>query len=113
MASSKLNNIKINYGPKIYLNKACNNFTAKYGPETCHIIDDFLVHTQKRQFTDVVQFIEDLFTTEHIKKIKVGKNLRKAILNSYEFTSVKDLAEDEFYITFLDDFINPGQYIVR
>ena len=113
MASSKLNNIKINYGPKIYLNKACNNFTAKYGPETCHIIDDFLVHTQKRQFTDVVQFIEDLFTTEHIRKIKVGKNLRKAILNSYEFTSIKDLAEDEFYITFLDDFINPGQYIVR
>ena len=113
MASSKLNNIKINYGPKIYLDKACNNFTAKYGPETCHIIDDFLVHTQKRQFSDVRQFIEDLFTTEHIGKIKVGKNLRKAIVNSYEFISIEDLASDEFYITFLDDFINPAQYIVR
>lgn len=113
MASSKLNNIKINYGPKIYLNKACNNFTAKYGPETCHIIDDFLVHTQKRQFSDVRQFIEDLFTSQHIGKIKVGKNLKKSIVNSYEFVSVEDLASDEFYITFLDDFINPGQHIVR
>ena len=113
MASSKLNNVKINYGPKIYLNKACNNFTAKYGPENCHVIDDFLVHTQERQFSDVRKFIEDLFTTEHIKKIKVGKNLKKAIINSYEFITIEDLASDEFYITFLDDFINPGQYIVR
>lgn len=113
MASSKLNNIKINYGPKIYLNKACNNFTDKYGPQTCHVIDDFLVHTQERQFSEVRQFIEYLFTTDHIRMIKVGKNLKKAIVNSYEFVSVEDLASDEFYITFLDDFINPGQYIVR
>ena len=113
MASSKLNNIKINYGPKIYLDKACNNFTAKYGPENCHVIDDFLVHKQQRPFSDAVGFIEDLFTEKNIRKIKVGKNLRKSIVNSYEFVSLEDLASDEFYITFLDDFINPGQYIVR
>jgi tRNA nucleotidyltransferase (CCA-adding enzyme) len=113
MASSKLNNIKINYGPKIYLDKACNNFTDKYGPENCHVIDDFLVHTQKRQFSDVRSFIEDLLTKDNIKKIKVGKNLKKSIVNSFEFVSIEDLASDEFYITFLDDFINPGQYIVR
>lgn len=113
MTSSKLNNIKINYGPKVYLDKACNNFTDKYGPQTCHIIDDFLVHIQKRQFINAKDFIVDLFTSQHISKIKVGKNIKKAIVNSYEFVTIDDLASDEFYITFLDDFINPGQYIVR
>ncbi len=113
MASSTLNNLKVNHGPKIYLTKACNNFTEKYGAETCHIEGDFLVHTQKREFCDVRSFIEDLFTKEHISKIKVGKNIRKAIINTYEFVSLDDLASDDDYLQFLDDFINPGQYIVR
>lgn len=113
MASSKLNNLKVNQGPKVYLTKACNNFTDKYGASNCHIEGDFLVHTQKRQFSDVKSFIEDLFTKEHISKIKVGKNIRKAIINTYEFTTLENLAGDEFYLEFLDDFINPGQYIVR
>ena len=113
MATSKLNNLKINYGPKVFITKACNNFTEKYGPENCYIIDDFLVHPQQRKFTDAGKFIEYIFTAEHIGRIKVGKNIRKAIVNSYEFVSIEDLANDEFYIKFLDDFINPGQYIVR
>ena len=113
MASSKLNDIKINKGPKIFLNKACNNFTNKYGPENCHVMDDFLVHAQKREFSDAVKFIESIFTDKNIRKIKVGKNLRNTIINSYKFISVDDLASDEFYLQFLDDFLNPGQYIVR
>ena len=113
MASSKLNNLKVNQGPKVYLTKACNNFTGKYGASNCHIEGDFLVHTQKRQFSDVRSFIEHIFTKEHISKIKVGKNIRKAIINTYEFTTLENLADDEFYMEFLDDFINPGQYIVR
>jgi len=113
MASSTLNDVKINYGPKVFLNKACNNFTAKYGPENCYVIDDFLVHKQERPFNNVKSFIEDIFTQNNIGKIKVGKNLRKTIISSYEFVSIEDLADDEFYLGFLDDFLNPGQYIVR
>ncbi|WP_458403555.1 CCA tRNA nucleotidyltransferase [Methanobrevibacter sp.] len=113
MASSKLNSIKINQGPKIFIDKACNNFTAKYGAENCHVIDDFLVHTQKRQFSDAVKFIEHVFTPDNVKLIKIGKNLRKTIVDTYEFVSLETLANDEFYIRFLDDFLNPGQYIVR
>lgn len=113
MASSKLNYLKVNQGPKVYLNKACNNFTNKYGAETCHIEGDFLVHTQKRPFSDVREFIKDIFTTEHIGKIKVGKNIRKSIIKTYEFVTLEALADDEIYLKFLDDFINPGQYIVR
>ena len=76
-------------------------------------MDDFLVHAQKREFNDAVKFIESIFTDKNIRKIKVGKNLRNTIINSYKFISVDDLASDEFYLQFLDDFLNPGQYIVR
>lgn len=113
MASSKLNSLKVNQGPKVFLTKACNNFAAKYGDSNCYIEGDFLVHTQKREFTDAISFIEDIFTHEHIGKIRVGKNLKKAIIDTYEFVSLKDLANNEVYLKFLDDFINPGQYIVR
>ena len=113
MASSKLNYLKVNQGPKVFFSKACNNFTDKYGAENCHIEGDFLVHTQKREFSDVKSFIEGLFTKEHISKIKVGKNIKKSIINTYEFVTLDDLANDECYLKFLDDFINPGQYIVR
>lgn len=113
MASSKLNAIKVNKGPKVYLNKACNNFTTKYGASNCHIEDDLLVHTQKRQFSNVNDFIKDIFTQKNISKIKVGKNIRKNIIDTYEFVTLNELASDGDYLQFLDDFINPSQYIVR
>ena len=67
----------------------------------------------ERKFSDVESFIEYIFTLQNISKIKVGKNLKKPIIDSYEFVTIDDLAQDEFYIKFLDDFLNPGQYIVR
>ena len=52
--------------------------------------------------------IRYILTTEHIGLIKVGKNLKKSIINTYEFIDI-----DEVDIDFLDDFLNPGQYISR
>ena len=108
MASSKLNNVKVNVGPKVFITQACENFVDKYGRENCYIQDDFLVHTQEREFVDAVDLIAHIFTTEHIGLIKVGKNLKKNLINTYEFIEI-----DEIDLEFLDDFINPGQYIVR
>lgn len=108
MASSKLNNIKVNIGPKIFIKKACENFAKKYGPENCHVLDDCLVHTQEREFTDAAEYVSHIFTDEHISLIKVGKNLKKSIVNSYEFIGIDDVD-----LEFLNDFLNPGQYIVR
>lgn len=108
MASSKLNNIKVNIGPKIFIKKACENFAKKYGPENCHVLDDCLVHTQEREFTDAAEYVSHIFTDEHIALIKVGKNLKKSIVNSYEFIGIDDVD-----LEFLNDFLNPGQYIVR
>ena len=108
MASSKLNNIKVNIGPKIFIKKACENFAKKYGPENCHVLDDCLVHTQEREFTDAAEYVSHIFTDEHISLIKVGKNLKKSIVDSYEFIGIDDVD-----LEFLNDFLNPGQYIVR
>lgn len=108
MASSKLNNVKVNIGPKVFITQACENFAAKYGRENCYVQDDFLVHTQEREFVDAVGLISHIFTQEHIGLIKVGKNLKKILINTSEFIEI-----DEIDLEFLDDFINPGQYIVR
>ena len=112
MASSTLNNIKVNVGPKVFFNKACENFAGKYGRENCYIQDDFLVHTQKRQFNHANDFIKYIFSKEHINLIKVGKNLRKTITDTYKFVDIDDF-NDANFLEFLDDFINPGQHIVR
>lgn len=108
MASSKLNNVKVNIGPKVFITQACENFVGKYGRENCYIQDDFLVHTQEREFVNAIDLISHIFTEEHIGLIKVGKNLKKNLINTYEFIGI-----DEVDLEFLDDFINPGQYIVR
>ena len=108
MASSTLNSVKVNVGPKVFITRACENFAAKYGRENCHVQGDFLVHNQKREFTRAKDFIRHIFTEEHIGLIKVGKNLKNNIVNTYEFIDIEDID-----LEFLDDFLHPGQYIVR
>ncbi len=112
MASSRLNNLKVNVGPKVYINPACENFTAKYGRENCYIQDDFLVHMQKREFSNAEDLVKYIFTPEHIGLIKVGKNLKKTLTKSYQFIDIEEMDNDGF-LEFLDDFIKPGQHIVR
>lgn len=112
MASSTLNDVKINVGPKVFINQACENFVGKYGRENCYVQGDFLVHTQEREFNNARDLIEHIFTNEHINLIKVGKNLKKSIIDSYKFINIDDI-ENEAFMEFLDDFINPGQHIVR
>ena len=112
LASSKLNDVKVNVGPKVFINQACENFVAKYGRENCYVQGDFLVHTQEREFNNAKELVEHIFTPEHIGLIKVGKNLKKTIINTYKFINLDEF-ENEDYLEFLDDFINPGQHIVR
>ena len=112
LASSRLNDIKVNVGPKVFFNQACENFVGKYGRKNCYVQGDFLVHTQERQFNNAKDLVEHIFTQEHIGLIKVGKNLKKTIVNTYRFIDIDEMENDD-YLEFLDDFINPGQYIVR
>ena len=108
MASSRLNNVKVNVGPKVFITRACENFAAKYGRENCYVQGDFLVHTQEREFVNAADLVRYILTEEHIGLIKVGKNLKKNIVDTYEFIGI-----EEIDLEFLDNFLNPGQYIVR
>ena len=108
MTTSKINSVKVNVGPKVFITQACENFAAKYGRENCYVQGDFLVHTQEREFNDARDLISHIFTKEHIGLIKVGKNLKNIIINTFEFIDIEEVDEE-----FLDDFLNPGQYIVR
>lgn len=112
MASSHLNNVRINKGPKVFINQACKNFANKYGNENCYIQGDFLVHTQKREFTYVGDLINHIFTAEHIGLIKVGKNLKKTLIETHKFITFDEIDDSEF-LEFLDDFLNPGQHLIR
>ena len=113
LAVSKLNNIKVHKGPRIFYRQACDNFIEKFGLENCYVLDDYLVLNVEREFTTPESFIQNLLTEEHIKSIKVGKNLVNCILNTYEFGDLNILADDEEFLHFLDDFLNPNQHIRR
>ena len=108
MNTSKINNIRVNVGPKVFITQACENFAAKYGRENCYVQGDFLVHTQEREFNDARELISHIFTKEHIGLIKVGKNLKNILINTFEFIEIEEIDAE-----FLDDFLNPGQHIVR
>lgn len=112
LASATLNDVKVNVGPKVFIKQACENFVGKYGRENCYVQGDFLVHTQKREFNNALELIEHIFTEEHINLIKVGKNLKRNLIETHEFIDIKEI-DDEGFLEFLDDFINPGQRIVR
>ena len=108
MASSRLNNVKINQGPRVFIDVACENFVKKYGRENCYIKGDYLVHTEKRELVDAFDLIKYILTYQHINLIKVGKNLKKNLIDTHEFIEISEID-----LEFLDDFLNPGQYISR
>ena len=118
MNVSKLNNIKVHYGPKIWAKQACTNFKNANGNK-CYVLNEFLVVDKKREFINVTELIENIFTPENIFKIKIGKNLKKIALNTFNIYLIENYLktlkkEDlEEFLDFLDDFLNPGQHTRR
>ena len=114
MSVSKLNNTKIHYGPKVFVKKGSQNFINKHGIKNCYVLNDFIVSKIPREFITVCDFIKHVLTPEYISLIKVGKNLLDNITTSYELLFLDDFnLDDESFITFLDDFLNPNKYLFR
>ena len=112
----KLSNVKIHYGPKIFAKKACNNFLEIHSEKNCYTLGDFLVFTEKSEFENSNDYIKHLLSVEHSHKIKIGKNIKEDLLNTYKIASLDDyLINNQTYefLDFLDDFLNPGQYQKR
>ena len=114
---------KIHEGPKVWPKKACDNFKAKW-EDAVYPKDEFLVLTKEREFKTAVDYIKHIFTLENIHTIKVGKNITENLCN-YRLMEIDeflnnldsnlDIEEDSKsdLLNFLDDFLNPGQYIKR
>ena len=104
MTVSRLNNTKIHYGPKVFVKRGSQNY----------ILDDFVVSKISREFVTASDFINHVLSYENISLIKVGKNLLDNIITSYELLSLDDLdLNNESFVTFLDDFLNPNKYLFR
>ena len=108
---------------KVWPKKACDNFKAKW-EDAVYPKDEFLVLTKEREFKTAVDYIKHIFTLENIHTIKVGKNITENLCN-YRLMEIDeflnnldsnlDIEEDSKsdLLNFLDDFLNPGQYIKR
>ena len=120
----------IHQGPKVWPQKACENFKAKWG-DALYPLEEYMVLTREREFKTAKEFITHLLKLENIHIIKVGKNIKEAICNDYDLFEIDEFLNDldnHFnydadkmnseelafdYLNTLDDFLNPGQYIKR
>lgn len=113
---------KIQKGPKIWTQKACNNFKNAHKDKNIYILNDYLVFNTVREFKTPEEYILNVLTKENVHKIKIGRNLTSNLLNHSklllldDFLNSKDFDEYEYsqdLLNFLDDFLNPNQYIIR
>ena len=119
---SRQTNYKIHLGPKIWNKISCTNFKNAHKDKDIYILDESLVFNALREFKTADSFISHVLTEENIHKIKVGKNLLDNLINEsslmslYEFLDSDSFENYKFkgeFLNFLDDFLNPNQYIIR
>ncbi|MCC7562176.1 MAG: CCA tRNA nucleotidyltransferase [Methanobrevibacter arboriphilus] len=108
----------IHEGPRVWDKKACENFIKSHG-EDYYILEDKLVLNKERQFKTAKNFIKSVLTKENIHIIKVGKNMKGLLIDTYTWQSIKHLLKDESlkentdFLKFLENFLNPGQLLKR
>ena len=114
----KLNNIKIHYGPKIWVKQACENFKKANGPN-CYCLNEFLVVNKEREFKNATDYIEYIFKRENISHIKIGKNLKETAIKTFKIylleNYLKTLNKEDSngFLDYLDDFLHPSQHTRR
>lgn len=111
-----LNKTKVQYGPKVWGRKPCENFKKSHN-NNVYVIDDFLVTNINREFLIPEDYIEYVLKSENIHLIKVGKNLKDKLINTYRITTIekylKEKKHTEEFLNLLDDFLKEGQYLDR
>ncbi|WP_225370747.1 hypothetical protein [Methanobrevibacter arboriphilus] len=91
------------------IKKACENFIKSHG-EGYYILEDKLVLNKERQFKTAKNFIKSVLTKENIHIIKVGKNMKGLLIDTYTGQSIKHILKDESlkentdFLKFLDNF---------
>jgi tRNA nucleotidyltransferase (CCA-adding enzyme) len=120
--SWRLSKYDENIGPKIYYKTACEEFTEAHGGNV-FLKNQFLVQKKERKFRTPEDLINFIFKNEeNIKILKIGKDLKNSILNEYKLFSINEFLDnldennpenDESFLFFLDDYLNPSQHLKR
>jgi tRNA nucleotidyltransferase (CCA-adding enzyme) len=110
-----------NIGPKIWYKKACQQFSSTH--KDAFLENSYLVEKKIRKYTNPEDFINFVFKENNINILKIGKNLKSYIINSYEIVNINDLfsinlgnnefSNNEEFLNHLDDYLNPSQHLKR
>lgn len=81
---------QIHEGPKIWNKKASDEFLAIYG-NRCYLQDEHWVLKRSRQNKTPEDFINFVLKRENIAILKIGKNLKDIVIDTYNLIDIEDL----------------------
>lgn len=88
----ELPNIKLHHGPSIQDFKNSVKFKDKY-PDA-YVNENHLACITKREYTNIHDMINDLLNKENINRIKLGKDVKKEILDEFKLNYICDYIEN-------------------
>lgn len=89
--SGRLSDVKIHNGPLVTYKEDSENFKRKYPQAYIH--EDKWMAIINRKYRTVHEMITNILVKERISILKLGKNIKKEIGNSYRLYSLEDFLE--------------------
>lgn len=115
VASGQIAGYKNYLGPRIWDNDFQENFIEKHNTMPWIEGDRWVVRVST--VGNIEGLIKNLFTPENIHLLKVGKNIKKELLENYSFMDINkfllDVELSEDLSEFFSDFLIPGQNLFR
>ncbi|MDR1721586.1 MAG: CCA tRNA nucleotidyltransferase [Methanobrevibacter sp.] len=120
-----LGKYELNVGPKIYYKKASEEFLKAHKGEA-FLKDGYWTVKKERTIKTPENFIKHTFTEKNLHILKIGKNLKETIVNSYKLYNIEEFLtnnnlnnllnnknKEEEFLNFLDDYLFPSQHLKR
>ena len=115
VASGEISRYKNYLGPRIWDGAFQESFIEKH--DTRPWIEDDRWVVKISTISNIQKLIKDLIIPEHINQLKVGKNIKKQLLENYSLMEIEDfLLEVELsndLLEFFSEFLIPGQNLFR
>lgn len=103
------------FGPRVWDDDNAKRFTQKH--PASWIEDDQWVTLTRREHQDAESLIKGTLTKRGIRNLRVGKHLKKKILNNYELLNVSDLLipeeSDEKLLKFMYCYLHKYELLTR
>ena len=106
-----LSNVKIHHGPLIQDEKNSNSFKKKY-PEA-YIHNNKWIALSNRKYVNVDDIIHDILKEENMSILKLGKNIKKEILDNYQLMKINEFIVKQEDISELYLYLHPNYLLER